>query len=239
MMRAIAFQHAIGDWAAELPHQRMRVYRNNVAAALVTALKVRFPVTEQLVGQALFSGMALAYADHHRPTSPVLIEYGSSLPDFIRSFEPAQSVPYLGDVAELEDLWWRAYHAADQATLSAADLAAIDVEQLGGMRFTFHGSVGLVKSSFAIASIWQAHHGGAPVSSLKLDEGQCVLVARPLADVSLAAIMPSRFAFLSALKTGAALADAAEQTAEQHPDFDIAEDLRWFLATGLATGFSA
>lgn len=238
-MQAAEFEHAIGDWTAELPHQRMRVYRNNVAAALVNALKVRFPVTEQLVGQEFFAAMALAYGDRHRPVSPVLIEYGSGLPDFIRNFQPAQSVPYLGDAAELEVLWWRAYHAADQMAPTPAALMAIDVEQLGGMHFALHGSVGLVQSPFAVAGIWQAHHGGVPMSSLKLDEGQCVLVARPLTDVSLTVIAPPRFAFLAALKAGAALADAVERTADQHPDFDTAENLRWFFSTGIATGFSA
>ncbi len=238
-MQAAAFQHAIGDRTAQLPHQRMRVYRNNVAAALVNALKVRFPVTGQLVGQEFFTAMALTYADRHRPNSPVLIEYGGGLPDFIRGFQPAQSVPYLGDVSELEDLWWRAYHAADQAALPAADLASIDVEQLGAMRLAFHGSVGSVQSPFAVAGIWQAHHGGAPMSSLKLDQGQCVLVARPLADVNLTVVSLPRFAFLSALKTGMSLADAVEQTADRHPDLDIAEDLRWFFSTGVATGYSA
>jgi hypothetical protein len=40
-------------------------------------------------------------------------------PDFIEQFEPASSVPYLADVARLEMLRVRAFHAADADPLTA------------------------------------------------------------------------------------------------------------------------
>ena len=237
-MRASQFNHAIGDWAAAPPHQRMSVYRNNVAAALVNALKVRFPVTEQLVGGHFFKAMALAYAENHRPHSPVLIEYGGSFADFINGFEPAASVPYLGDVAQLENLWWQAYHGAEQALLAPNALAGIAPEQLGQLRFVAHPSLGLLQSPYAVASIWQAHHGGPPLPSIDLHATQYVLVARPRADVRVLIIPPARHVFLSILRNGAALAEAVEQALDQFPDFDITAELGSFLTAGIATGFS-
>ena len=237
-MRASQFNHAIGDWAAAPPHQRMSVYRNNVAAALVNALKVRFPVAEQLVGAHFFKAMALAYAENHRPPSPVLIEYGGSFADFIGGFEPAASVPYLGDAAQLENLWWQAYHGADQAPLALDALALIAPEQFGELRFVLHPTLGLLQSPFAVASIWQAHHGGPPMSSIDLHEAQYALVARPQTDVQVLIIAPARHVFLSALRNGAALAEAVEQALDQFPDFDITVELGSFLTAGIATGFS-
>jgi hypothetical protein len=238
-MLAAAFHDAIGNWSSDLPHQRVRVYRNNVAAALVNALRVRFPVTERLVGTEFFAMMALAYAERNRPASPVLIEYGGRLPDFIRGFAPANSVAYLGDAAQLDDLWWRAYHAADRAALATQALAAKSLEELADSRFELHDSIGLMQSAYAIGDIWHAHHGGPPMPSLTLDRGQCVLVARPLADVTVTAIAPSRHAFLASLASGAVLADAAEQTADHYPDFDIAASLRWFFSSGIITRTAA
>lgn len=237
-MEAPDFHRAIGNWAAALPHSRMSVYRNNVAAALINALKVRFPVTEQLVGTEFFAAMALAYADGHRPPSPVLIEYGGSFPEFIRSFPPAASVPYLGDVAQLEDMWWQAYHAADAQPLAADALSNADPERLGDLRFAFHPSVGLFKSSFTVGSIWHAHHGGPEMKNLVLHATQCILVARPLKDVAVAIIPPASLAFLSALKDGSCLAEAVEQGLELSPDFDITPELSSFFTSGIATGYS-
>ncbi len=236
-MQAPDFHRAIGNWAAALPHSRMSVYRNNVAAALVNALKVRFPVTERLVGSEFFAAMALAFADGYRPTSPVLIEYGGNLPDFVRLFPPAASVAYLGDVAELEVQWWQAYHAADLAPLTAGALSGIDPDQLGDLHFTLHPAVGLLKSSFATASIWHAHHGGPGMKSLVLHGSQCVLVARSLADVTVTIIPPARFAFLNTLKDGGSLAEAVEAGLELSPDFDITPELGTFFTSGIATGF--
>jgi hypothetical protein len=238
-VRAEQFHKVIGDWAAPLPHQRMSVYRNNVAAALVNALRVRFPVTEQLVGAEFFTAMALAYAERHRPVSPVLIEYGGSLADFIRGFEPASSVPYLGDVAAFENLWWLAYHAAEEVPLTAQSLATVASDRLGLLRFALHPSTGLLRSSYAVGDIWRAHHGGAPMASLALDTPQSVLVSRPLADVTVSIIPPARLVFLSALQAGGMLAEAVEQALDSDADLDIGQELGWFLATNIATGFSA
>lgn len=237
-MQAPEFHNAIGNWSAALPHSRMSVYRNNVAGALVNALKVRFPVTEQLVGPEFFAAMALTYADGHRPLSPVLIEYGGSLPDFIRLFPPAANVPYLGDVARLEDLWWQAYHAADAPALAADALSEIDPERLGDLHFTLHPAVGLFKSSFAVGDIWHAHHGGREMKNLVIYDAQCMLVARPLADVSITIIPPARLAFLNALKCDGSLAEAVELGLELSPDFDITSELSSFFTSGIATGFS-
>lgn len=237
-MQAPEFHRAVGNWSAALPHSRMSVYRNNVAGALVNALKVRFPVTEQLVGQEFFAAMALTYADGHRPLSPVLIEYGASLPDFIRMFPPAARVPYLGDVAQLEDLWWQAYHAADAPPLNADALSGIDPERLGDLRFTPHPAARLFKSSFAVGSIWHAHRGGPEMKQLVLHDSQCMLVARPLADVSITIIPPARLAFLNSLKTGGSLAEAVELALELSSEFDIAPELNTFFTSGIATGFS-
>ena len=67
------FSAAIGDWSAQPPHRRFGIYRNNVASALIAALRVRYPVTEQLVGHEFFAAMAGTFAEANRPSSPVLI----------------------------------------------------------------------------------------------------------------------------------------------------------------------
>ena len=99
------------------PAGRFAVYRNNVHSSLINALAAGYPVTLQLVGDEFFRAMAGVYVQGFPPTSPLINEYGSDLADFIQGFAPAASVPYLADVARLERLRVRAYHAADAQPL--------------------------------------------------------------------------------------------------------------------------
>lgn len=237
MIRAEQFSEAIGEWRTALPHPRMRVYRNNVAGGLVNALKVRFPVTEQIVGGEFFAAMAMAYADGNRPASPMLIAYGATLPAFIRDFPPAASVPYLADVAQLENLWWTAYHAADATPLMASALAGLAPEALGEVRFRIHPSAGLTQSDYAAGSIWHAHNGGMAMSLIATSAGQCVLVVRPHSEVDIRIIPPASFTFLSALQSGETLADAAERAFDCDSHFDIGRELIELFMLGITTGF--
>jgi len=238
MMKLAAFDTAIGDWAAPLPHHRFSVYRNNVVAALVNALRVRFSVTEKLTGQRFFAGMAREYAGATRPGSPVLIGYGTSFPNFIESFAPATDVPYLADVARLENLWWDAYHAADAQPVSANALAMITPEQWAAMRFVFHPSVKLMASPHAVASIWHAHNGGAPMAKVAIAAAEHVLVSRPAAEVDLRLVSAEAHDFMAQLLAGASLGDAVEAVSMAHPDFDISSHLSGLVGLNIITGLA-
>jgi hypothetical protein len=145
--------------AGDSPARRFAVYRNNVLVSLVDALAARFPVTERLVGTDFFRAMAQAFAAAAPPRSPLLTAYGDAFADFIGAFPPAAGVPYLADVARLEAVRTRAYHAADVAPLPEAAmraLAARDGEKLLATRLTLHPSVEVLHSPFAVATIWAA-----------------------------------------------------------------------------------
>lgn len=238
-MRAEQFDRAIGDWAAALPHPRFSVYRNNVVSALINALRVRYPVIEQLVGPAFFTEMAGQFTRCNRPRSPMLIGYGEDFPDFVRGFQPSSPVPYLSDVARLESLWWCAYHAADMAPLQSGSFAAVAPDAWADMRFMFHPSTALLASRFAIASIWEAHHGGPPMPMISTNEAQCVLVARPFAQVELRRISAQAHDFLTALHGGATLGDAVQRMSMVHENFDLTQHLSALIGHNIITGFSA
>lgn len=104
---------------------RFAVYRNNVFVGLTKALAQRFPVTERLVGSEFFVAMARAYAQDHKPASPLIMNYGDDFPDFIIAFEPAGALAYLPDIARLEAAWTDAYHAADSVAFDLAALKAV------------------------------------------------------------------------------------------------------------------
>ena len=79
---------------------------------------MRYPVTRRLVGDDFFRAMARAFVAAQKPRSPVLIHYGADFPAFVEAFEPAREIPYLTDVARLENAWVEAYHAAEAPALA-------------------------------------------------------------------------------------------------------------------------
>ena len=82
--------------------------------------------------------------------------YGEGFPAFVAGFPPAGAIPYLADVARLENAWVEAYHAAEADALGLDALAAIAPDALGALRFRPHPAARLLRFSHPAASIWAA-----------------------------------------------------------------------------------
>ncbi|WP_455274443.1 HvfC/BufC family peptide modification chaperone [Rhizobium herbae] len=214
---------------------RFAVYRNNVFVGLTKALAQRFPVTERLVGSEFFVAMARAFAQDHKPASPLIIEYGGDFPDFIVTFQPAKELAYLPDVARIEAAWTRAYHAADAVPLDLTVLGALAPEMLADVRLVPHPSAGLIQSEYPVGSIWSAHQQEmvTPVADWR---AQAVLVVRPEMSVEVHIMPPQDAVFATSLFSAATLGEAAEAAFAAAPEFDFGAAL-----TGLASlgAFSA
>lgn len=210
---------AVGPQLTEPPVARFNVYRNNSAVSLTEAMADSFPVVRDLVGEEFFTAMAQAYVADNAPASPVLIHYGGDFPAFIDGFEPARSLPFLGDVARVEWAWVQAYHAADNDSVSADALQAINPEQLDDARLNLHPSAMLLQSRFPAISIWSAHQlDDAGERQQMLDRiaasdtaaGECGLIVRPEFEVNVQLVEPAILRLLQSFKSGATLAEAAE-----------------------------
>jgi len=146
-----------------LPTQRakagFKVHRNTVLSSLVRALAEGFPSVERLVGAEFFAAMAAEHARRSPPRHPVLLAYGTEFPDFIRDFAPAQNLPYLADIARLDGLRRRAWHAADDAALEATHFADQSVDALEQQRVCLAPSVAVLHSTHPACAIWAAQNG--------------------------------------------------------------------------------
>jgi Putative DNA-binding domain len=217
--------------------KRFNVYRNNVVAGLVEALKAAFPAVCRIVGDEFFAAMARIYVALEPPRSPIMLDYGETFPDFIGTFEPAKGVPYLCDVARLERAWVEAYHAAEAPPTDPAFFAAIDPRSMPLVSLTLHPSVRVVSSPFPIVRIWLMNiEGGVPEAVDILSEGEHALVARPVAEVEVRPAPASAAAFILGLATGASVADATTLALDEDSDFDLAGVLRDLFAIDAIVG---
>lgn len=219
------------------PASRFAVYRNNVHSSLINALAAAYPVTLQLVGEAFFRAMASLYVQAHPPTSPVMSEYGGALAEFIQGFEPAQSVPYLADIARLERLRVRAYHAADcQALDQQAVLLALQGQaDLGTLRLHLHPSLATLNSPYAVVAVWAAHQTEGGLATLNPWHPQGALVLRQGLEVKVFAIDPGSVAFINSLAHGNALGTAVEHALESSAEFDLHQCLTLLISHNTLT----
>ena len=214
------------------PASRFAVYRNNVHSSLINALAAAYPVARQLVGDEFFHAMAGLYVQGQPPTSPLISEYGSTLADFIQGFEPASTVPYLADIARLERLRVRAYHAADRQPLGQQDVVQhLQAQaQLGQLRMRLHPSLATLNSPYAIVAVWAAHQTDGPIATLAPWHAQGALVSRQGLTVKVFAIDSGSVTFINSLNHGAGLEVAVAKALEVSDEFDLHQCLTLLIS---------
>lgn len=227
------------SWNDAAPARRFAVYRNNVIASLVDALADGFPVVQQLVGEAFFRAMAQVFVRQSPPRSAVLLDYGDDFPAFIEGFGPAGNLPYLADVARLERLRSRAYHAADSPALDADALAGAlaEPDQLASLVFQLHASVAVLASRFAIVSLWAAHQGLLEIARVDPYGAESALVLRHGLEVEVIGLQAGDATFIQGLQAGMPLGRAAEQGLARDPAFDLSVPLAQLIRTGAISGY--
>jgi len=229
-------------WNQSDPALRFAVYRNNVVVSLIEALADTFPVTQALVGEEFFRAMAHVFLQTHPVKTRVLTWLGASFADFIEGFPPASTLSYLSDVARLEMLRVRAYHAADAEPIALQTLAQAlaDPDTLADLTLTLHPSAHLLQSQYAVWSLWAAHQDILAIESVKPELAQTVLVFRRDLDVEILNLSLAEGHFLVQLMAGVGLGLAANAAAEHDQRFDlapfIANLIRSQLITSIATG---
>lgn len=214
--------------------KRFSVYRNNVIVALIEAIQANFPATCRIVGDEFFRAMARLYVASTPPKSPILLDYGEDFPDFIVAFEPAQSLPYLSDVARIERAWTEAYHAQEAASLDADMLAALPGDRIADAHFKLHPSLRLVSSQFPALTIWRMNVGDGVPAPVNFDAGgEDVLVVRPAADIEVRWLPPGGMALITALAAGHSLAGAAKFALDVSESFDLSANLAMLIEAGV------
>ncbi|BAF89484.1 hypothetical protein AZC_3486 [Azorhizobium caulinodans ORS 571] len=219
-------------WTGAPPERRFEVYRNNVRASLTSALATAFPAVERVVGAEFFAAMAQAYVQAHPPRSPVLLGYGADFADFVAGFEPAEALPYLADVARLETLRRRAYHAADTLPLALDALSAVPPEAMADLTFTAHPALGVLRSPFPVHTIWAMNAGEVPLRPIEDWAPEDVLVSRPQMRVSVSRLPVGAAVFIEHLTAGRNLADALEAAEAMASGFDVVTALGLALTAG-------
>ena len=219
--------------------KRFSVYRNNIVTSLIDALADTFLVVHELVGDEFFRAMAQVFVSTAPPRSPVMAAYGLELPAFIDRFEPALSIPYLADVARLEALRIAAYHAADAQLLDEAVFqdALAHTESLPTALLRLHPSASVLRSQYAVFSLWAAHQGAFDIGTVDPYRSEDVLIVRPHLEVLTVPLRPGAGWFIQQLGDGVPLGQCALAASEKEPGFDLGNTLADLIRVGVAITF--
>lgn len=235
-----------GDVTSALPiqsrglsgEQRLQVYRNNMRSALKEALRTVYPVSLRLVGEEFFDAVAHAYVLAVPSYSGNIQDYGAGFPQFLREFPAAASLPYLGDVAELEWLRLQSAAASPHLSLDRTALAAVPQDRQGDLRFELQSALRLFSSRYPVLTIWQYCQASSQDAGLDIDlPGERVLIARPALDVYMRRMSPGEHAFLAQLGSGMSFEQACIAALESEPDFDVVGSFQTLVQEEIIVGF--
>lgn len=228
------------SWNGSDVQSRFDVYRNNVISSLIDALADTFPVTQDLVGVEFFRAMTLLYVKSNLPQSCVLSTYGASFPDFVTHFPPVTSLPYLADVARLEYAYVQTYHCRDTKPIDHNQISHLltNVDQLTELSVCLRPAVYLLKSSFAVGSLWLAHQGNLDITQISPLSPENILLIRPSLDVGMLRLTNADAFFIEALKDGVNLAGATAIAISIDVNFNLSEILLLLLQHQLILSIS-
>ena len=243
LQKAMRRSILLGDWnnvsamlSPGISPGRLDIYRNTFLITLTRALRLCFPAVAKLVGDEFFEGAAQIFVGEHPPRAALLDQYGGKFADFLGCFEPAESAPYLGDVARLEWAVNTALHAADAERLDPAQLTGVNVEDQGRICLMPEPSISLLHLVYPADLIWNAVLSGesAALGEIDLSSGPVeVLVERRTTGVAVDRLPRKPWRFLAMLCAGRPIEAAIG--AEQ--DFDVPAALAEHLSAGRFVGF--
>lgn len=204
--------------------EQLAIYRASVFGGLSKALAQIYPVCHKLVGQDFFDAMSEHYVRQHASCSPDLNDYGEAMPEFIASFAPAASLPYLSDVARLEWAWHQAFNAETAPTLDIAALQRIDESEREHIVFQLPPGATLLQSDYPIHRIWHSNQNDYQGDdAIDLDEGGIrLLVWRRDLEMHIDPLEEAEWEFLQCVAQGLPLGRACLQVLQHQPAQDMA-----------------
>lgn len=214
---------------------RLSIYKNNVFASLIANLADLYPAVMKTVGTDFFNSCAKTYLIEHPPTHASLLEFGTGFPQFIQTFKPALSLPYLADVARIDLACHHAYHAQDAIPLQPGYYANYDLELLAAARIIAHPSASLITSPFACFSIWNLPAQANDIkTSIPANTPESVLILRPFMEVNSYLLEPGMYHFLHTLFERHTIAHSLSEAADIDENFNPTEAIQFLVSSGLA-----
>jgi hypothetical protein len=143
--------------------ERLDIYANMYFFRILDVLRDDFPGLTAVLGNTAFHNLVTDYLLACPPIHFSIRHVGDRLPAFIGTHAAQAARPFLEDLARFEAALTDAFDAADSATGSPADLAAVPAADWAAIRFRVHPSVRLLRCHWNVHSVRaEVDRGEAP-----------------------------------------------------------------------------
>jgi hypothetical protein len=214
-----------------------RIYRNGFRKTCINALAANYPCIAALVGEDYFRTLALHYIDHYPPSQPSLVGYGNRFPELLAETLVRHRLPYLVDVARLDQAWLDSYFASDQQAVSAEDIAewADAGRDVSGLVLTRCTHARLVENQHAVGHIWTEIRGSSTLANQVhvVAVPESMLLWRAERTIHARVLAAAERAFLQALPEVPTVGEAASMALAVDAEFDLPGFFAALLAHGL------
>lgn len=220
--------------ASALTGQRaFAIYRNTVMKGWIDALEANFPAVLALVGEQWFRAAASQFARAQHPVSPVMALYGDAFPPFLESFDPATELPYLAEVAAIDWQWLGATLAPQSGSLTLADIAGVDREDLASRTVRLNPALRVHWSNTTAPSIWLDARGIEVNDALNYEAAEeCLVICRSTNGMTAGRLSPGGHRLIERLREGATLGWALAEASVAEPEIDLADCLTSLFGRG-------
>jgi len=214
---------------------RLNVYRNNIVVSLIDALVDIFPVTQAAVGEEFFRAMARVYLLEQQPTSPIISEYGVSFSDFVRAFEPANSLSFLADLAALEHAMLTLTNSEEFETLehqAVADIFA-SIDDPSMLKLNVPPTTQIFAAPFAIGTLYNMYYreGSEHLKNVDLNENEYLLLVKSHLYAQLHVLQKDEAIFIKHLIQHKSLQEAIPDSNSFNLGETIAKLIEWKIIT--------
>jgi hypothetical protein len=159
--------------ARERRERLLEVYREGYVDRLVKVLGRDHELLQAYLGDTLFEAMAREYVAANPSRDANVRWYARHLPKFLNETVPYSSHPEVAELALLEKTLNDASDAQDATVLQLADLASVEPEAWGRLRFKPRPSAARLDLTTNVAAVWislKEHKDPPAISHLRSPE---------------------------------------------------------------------
>lgn len=140
----------------EKSHLGLKIYRANLRATALQALKISFPTVEALIGEQLMSyasdKLLVSFSPEHGNWS----RWGSSFPDVLANLPELEEYPFVADCARLDYVCHQLVRD-DDYIFEQSSISLLQTEEPDNIKVQLMPSLTAMESDFPIADIRSAH----------------------------------------------------------------------------------
>jgi putative DNA-binding protein len=218
------------------PRARLAIHLRHYETSLVTALHMKFPATQWLVGSELVAAAARLYVHARPPTRPCIAEYGRNFPAFLARFARARAVPYLRMFAELELAAAEAATSIELPPLAWPEVASAGSERLLGCSLGVQPGARYLHSSWRVDELMKMYLSDSMPVRFVVDRSRaCIEIRGARGALRIGRVDRATFAFRAALAARRSIGDAAARALRYDASFDAGAALHELVQTGLVT----